>query len=69
MMIGVMLKGALKNGAIAIVPLETSWVQPSINAIREACDKELKSMYPFELAAGSYEIIGIEHVIAKISQS
>ena len=69
MMIGVMIRGALKNGSIAIVPLETTWVQPNISAIREACDKELKTMYPFEITTGSYEIIGVEHVIAKISQS
>ena len=68
MMIGVMLKGALKNGAIAIVPLETSWVQPNIDSIREVCDKELKAIYPFDFAI-SYEIISIEHVIAKICQN
>lgn len=48
MTIGVMVKGALKSGAIAIVPLETMWVQPNISSIRESCDKELKVLYPLD---------------------
>ena len=69
MTIGVMVKGALKSGAIAMVPLETMWVQPNISSIRESCDKELKVLYPLDFSISSYEIIGIKMIISRIYES
>ena len=67
MMIGVMLKDALPDGHIAIVPLDTCYVKADEQSIRASCDRELKMIYAVNQPNSSYEIVGLASVIEKIS--
>lgn len=67
MMIAVMLKGALKDSTMVVVPLETTHVKPDIASIKASCNKELRMLYPFDIVSNDYDIIGLDVVIAKIA--
>ena len=69
MIIGVMLKGALKTDHMVVMPLDTAFVKPEAEDIKRFCLGQLSSFYPNEEATGTCEILEFERVVAKIKSA
>ena len=69
MIIGVMLKGALKTDHMIVMPLDTAFVKPEAEDIKRFCLGQLSSFYPNEEATGTCEILECERVVAKIKSA
>lgn len=65
-MIGVTLKGALKSGSLAVVPLDTCFVKPELEDVKSFCINQLTSFYPEDVPTGTCEVVGLESVLEKI---
>lgn len=66
MMIGVMVRDAIGVGTTVVVPLDTDYVMPEEHAIRTACAKELKSLYPLHAIDKMFGIMMLDDVMSKI---
>lgn len=69
MVIGVTLKDALKSGCLAVVPLDTDFVEPSLEDIKTFCMKELSTFFPEDAPTGKCEVLNLELVIGKIKSA
>ena len=69
MMMGVLLKGALKSGDLVVMPLDTAHVKPELDDIKSFCMNQLSSFYPEDEPTGTCEIIDSDKVIAKVKSA
>lgn len=69
MMMGVLLKGALKSGHLVVMPLDTAFVKPELEDVKKFCMSQLSSFYPDDEPTGMCEILESEKVLAKVKSA
>lgn len=69
MMMGVLLKGALKSGSLVVMPLDTAFVKPELEDVKRFCMNQLSSFYPDDEPTGTCEILECEKVLAKVKSA
>ncbi len=69
MMMGVMIRGALKSGSLVVMPVDTDYVKPEIEEVKSFCIRQLSAFYPDDEPTGTCEILDFEKVAAKIKSA